>query len=120
MADGQICRACGAQLGNKHVRADAYANDEWSKEKALTLLWINWQRVKRGHRPLLRIRNGKPRSSSMCPVARSLCSKRSVRVGGNHWVDSKGYQHPLPRFVRRFVHEYDRDDASVIGSIFVS
>jgi hypothetical protein len=75
--------------------------------KTLTLFWINWQRVKRGHRPLLRIRDGERYRSTRCPVARSLCSNGSVFVGWKNWDDSQGVSHPLPEFVRRFVCEID-------------
>jgi len=76
-------------------------------DATLTLLWINWQRLKRGHRPLLHLRNGTRCQPTSCPVALSLCSKGSVLVGGKLWVDSKAEHHPLPFFVRSFIREFD-------------
>lgn len=75
--------------------------------KTFTLLWINWQRVKRGHRPLLHIRDGRRGAPVSCPIARSLCSNQSVCVSATYWSDSNGRTRDLPKFVRRFIEEFD-------------
>jgi len=74
----------------------------------LAMLWINWQRVKRGAdviRKLPADTHEYPRSET-CPIAKAL----GVRVGPERWypdsADSRGKR--LPKSVVELIHDIDR------------
>ena len=74
--------------------------------KQAILWWCNWQRVKRGRLPRLRLRKGVPWVGSSCPVANTL---GGAWVGGGswHWLKRPGMV-PTPERVREFLVAFDQ------------